>query len=484
MKREERETMSSALAAPDYSGDLGDGLVRRWSTAADLDKIAHCMATIFRGDAGEPLSPLHRIRMDLAFNTPFPLMGAGDCAVVEDTSRADRPIVATTSLWRQRWSYGGIPFDIGRPEYIGTLVEYRNRGLVRGLMEMLHARSAARGDLVQAITGIPYYYRQFGYEYALDLYGIRRVYLADIPQAEAQQAEAQQAEAKPQDYRLRPAAIGDTADLLALYNQRRAHSLVWCETDEAYWRYHVTADDLPPIRSADPVYCPLIDRPYMIVDRAGSTAGYVAAAPVRRGPALLIEDVALYPHVNWAQVMPDLLRELAQLAARTPQRTAAGQGSEPALELAFNLGRAHPLYDVLGAKLAARYEPPDGWYVRVADVPAFLKRVGPVLEARLASSPLVGYTGDLKIDFYRGGLRLAFEQGKLMRAEPWQEALYGDECHAHFPPLIFLQLLLGYRSLDELYAYFQDVWPKDEARLLLNTLFPKQPSWVPEMCII
>ena len=47
-----------------------------------------------------------------------------------------------------------------------------------------------------------------------------------------------------------------------------------------------------------------------------------------------------------------------------------------------------------------------------------------------------------------------------------------------------MQLLFGYRSLDDLYAKFQDVWPKDEARLLLNTLFPKQPSWVQEMCII
>ncbi len=175
--------MSSALAAPDYAGDLGDGLVRRWSTAADLDKIALCMATVFRGDEGEPLSPLHWARMNLSFNPAFPLMDAGDCAVVEDTSRVDRPIVATVSLWRQRWSCGGIPFGIGRPEYIGTRVGYRNRGLVRDLMEMVHARSTARGDLVQAITGIPFYYRQFGYEYALDLYGIRRVYLADIPPA-------------------------------------------------------------------------------------------------------------------------------------------------------------------------------------------------------------------------------------------------------------------------------------------------------------
>ncbi len=283
---------------------------------------------------------------------------------------------------------------------------------------------------------------------------------------------------------MRPAAAGDTADLLALYNQRRAGSLVWCETDEAYWHYIITAGELPPIRSVDPVYSPLIDRPYMIVDAAGAVAGYVAAAPVRRTLALSVDDLELYPHVNWQQVMPDLLRELAQLAVQTPQRTPTGLGSEPAIELAFNLGRTHPAYDVLGAKLAARYEPPDAWYVRVPDVPAFLRHIGPVLEARLASSPLVGYSGDLKIDFYRGGLRLAFDQGKLKSAEPWQEALYGDECHAHFPPLVFLQLLFGYRSLDELYAYFQDVWPKDEARLLLNTLFPKQPSWVQEMCII
>ncbi len=473
--REGEGTMSSALAGPDYTGDCGSGLVRRWSTAADLDKIAHCMATVFRGDEGKPLSPLHWARMELAFTTAFPLMDAGDCAIVEDTSHADRPIVATACLWRQRWSYGGIPFGIGRPEYIGTRVEYRNRGLIRGLMEMLHARSAARGDLLQAITGIPYYYRQFGYEYALDLKGIRRVYLADIPPA---------VEGQGAQYRLRPADTGDTADLLALYNQRRAGSLVWCETDETYWHYNVTAGELPPIRSTDPVYCPLIDRPYMIVDATGAVCGFVSLAPVRRGPALLVDDVELYPHVNWPRVMPDLLRGLAQLAAQTPQRTPTGPGSEPPIELIFNLGRAHPAYDVLGAKLAPRYEPPDGWYVRVGDVPAFLQHVGTVLEARLASSPLVGYSGDLKIDFYRGGLRLAFDQGKLKSAEPWQEALYGDECHAHFPPLVFLQLLFGYRSLDELYANFQDVWPKDEAWLLLNTLFPKQPSWVQEMCII
>ncbi len=42
---------------------------------------------------------------------------------------------------------------------------------------MVHQRSADEGHLVTAITGIPYFYRQFGYEYALDLGGKRTTYL-------------------------------------------------------------------------------------------------------------------------------------------------------------------------------------------------------------------------------------------------------------------------------------------------------------------
>ena len=34
--------------------------------------------------------------------------------------------------------------------------------------DVIHAVSAQRGELMQGITGIPWYYRQFGYEMALD----------------------------------------------------------------------------------------------------------------------------------------------------------------------------------------------------------------------------------------------------------------------------------------------------------------------------
>ena len=110
--------------------------------------------------------------------------------------------------------------------------------------------------------------------------------------------------------------------------------------------------------------------------------------------------------------------------------------------------------------------------------PDFATRIGPL--SYTFTRPL----REIALRLDASDFDLSFDLVWEAVAEPWVEALYGDECHGHFPPLLFLQLLFGYRSLDELYAYFQDIWPKDEARLLLNTLFPKQPSWVQEMCSI
>ena len=65
-----------------------------------------------------------------------------------------------------------------------------------------------------------------------------------------------------------------------------------------------------------------------------------------------------------------------------------------------------------------------------------------------------------------------------MAAEPWRAPDYGDDPPAGCPPLVFLQLLFGYRSLAELRAIFPDVYAEPEAALLIDILFPKQPSSV------
>ena len=154
-----------------------------------------------------------------------PVMGSGDFGIVEDTRKEGNPLVACTCLWRHNWEYEGVPFAIGRPEIVGSDPAYRNRGLIRALFEMVHARSEAEGHLAQAITGIAYFYRQFGYEYALDLDGKRVTYLSLIPKLK---------EGESEPFTLREATVEDIPLVMEYYNRRRATSIVWADVSEDY----------------------------------------------------------------------------------------------------------------------------------------------------------------------------------------------------------------------------------------------------------
>ena len=69
---------------------------------------------------------------------------------------------------------------MGQTELVGTRPEYRGRGLVRAQFEVLHEWSAQRGELMQVIAGIPWFYRQFGYEMALPRGGGPRFARTDL----------------------------------------------------------------------------------------------------------------------------------------------------------------------------------------------------------------------------------------------------------------------------------------------------------------
>jgi GNAT superfamily N-acetyltransferase len=459
--------MSTQLAHPTYHDDLGDGLVCRWSTAADTEKIGLLLSTVHRDREDEPLNLLSQDLARIFMSGKYPFMDAGDFAVVEDINHPDRPIIACTCLWRHQWRYAGIPLAVGRPEYVATDAAYRNRGLVRRLFEMVHARSEAEGHLVQAITGIGYFYRQFGYEYVMELDGSRTVYFSQIP-------ERKEGDAEP--YQLRPATLDDIPALMDFYNQQRADNLLWYEPDEAYWHFNVSYWDDPAVQSRDVTTLGIKGRYFMIVDNDSRAVGSTWIRTRRWGRSLGVAPfLSNATDVDRPALMASLLRLLRDQGARTPGNRAE---TPPCSELRFDLGAHHPLYGLMGDKLAVLTAQPYAWYVRIPDLTAFLQRIAPVLEERLAHSLLAGHTGELKIDLYRDGLLLRFEQGKLAQVERWRQPAYGEEATAGSPPLVFLQLLLSHRSLDELRAFYPDVWADDKVKLLLETLFPKLPSRV------
>lgn len=448
------------LAHPAFRQDVGDGLLLRWSTAADTERIADLHSIVHRPSADAPRNERIQARIRLLMRGDAPVMGPQDYAVVEDTTRAGQPIIACACLWHHTWEFAGIPLGVGRPEYVAADPTYRRRGLIRAIFAIVHARSAAVGHQIQAITGISHFYRQFGYEYALDLEGMRLVQLAQIPAVPASDEEP---------YRMRDATVADIPHLLALHAQRRTGALVWSVLPTEHWRYQIV--ELAEIGSPDKG-----GGLKMITDRAGAVVGYLHVGLKRWGPHLGVYAFETVAGVNLRAVALSVLRALALSGQHIPNIDSA----EPLRAIELQLGREHPVYEALGPTLTASSAPPYAWYVRVPDVAGFLRLVTPVLEHRLTGSVLADYTGELKLDWYRGGLRLVFDQGKLAIIDPWQAPFYGEEANAGCPALVFLQLLFGYRTLDELCYAFPDVWAHDEARLLLDVLFPKLPSYVVE----
>lgn len=428
--------------------DLGDGLMLRVATLSDTESLAQFAGRVFGRDRIDEMAVQYTRDM---MRESHPIIGPSNVLVVEDT-RAGK-IASTTCLIPQTWTYAGIPFGVGRPEMVATDPDYRRRGLVRKQFEVLHAMSESMGHLVQGITGISWYYRQFHYEYALDLGGGRTAFLSNVPTLKENEAEP---------YRLRAATNDDIPFLSRLYDRECARSLVACPRDESLWRYMF--EPLPEAMAWRVSY-------QIIETNDGRAVGYFYPSREIWVDAIQIFELSVSEGQSLRAVMPTILRWMKTLG-----ESEAVKQTKPVKGVYLSFGREHPAYDAI-PDLLPRTRIPYGWYLRVPDVPGFIRHIAPALQDRLTRSTMAGFSGELKISEYRRGFKLIFENGILSSVEGWQPTPEeGGDCG--FPPLVFLQLLFGRKSLLELREAFPDVWTKDETQVLLDALFPKMYSCV------
>ena len=445
--------------------DLGDGLVLRRGAVEDADAVADLLAEI-NGVAGIRDETIAIWTRDL-FAGRLPTFTASDFTLVEDTNSG--AIASMQNLISQTWSYGGVEFGVGRIELVATDPAYRRRGLIRAQMDVVHEWSAQRGEKVQAITGIPWFYRQFGYEMALDNRDVippllvgRGGYRPNVPELK---------EGEPEAYHLRPATREDLPVIGDIYDQGMRRYLVSCVRDQELWRYELDGHTEGSSCRSE----------IRVVDTAnGEPVGFLMHESHLSGNRLSVSVYELRPDMSWTAVTPSVIRYLLRTGEEYATRDGLAEGLGA---FAFLLGKEHPVFGAISDWLPrpGRYY---AWYLRIPDLPDFIRHIAPVLERRLAESTAAGYTGELKISFIVGGLRLSFKGGRLARVENWQTTQEDSRYRpiardALFPGLIFTQVLFGYRSVEELeYAFPDCVITPGKARELLNMLFPKQPSFL------
>jgi predicted N-acetyltransferase YhbS len=337
-------------------------------------------------------------------------------------------VVSSLCLLSAALRVGGVDVAVGQPEFVATRTDHERRGLVRAQMDLVHRWSAERGDLAQIIAGIPYFYRRFGYEYAIEMPRLRLV----DPAVEL---------AMPAGWSVREAVPGDAATVLALQARALAGVDLAGVQDEAWWRWRVGVDH--------PVRLSLAE----CDGRVGAVAWIGPGHPAVDGTATAVAGIA-----------HDRLDGLSALLAR-----AAGAGRPVVVE---ERGTHTAPVEPLSVRLPTHY----GLYVRVPDVVALLDRLRPELSARLAASARAGSSGRLVVSTYVSSFVVAYEAGEVVAvtARTPDEAA-AERPAAGVPPDLVATLVFGRYGAAGLAERHDDV-RLERAADLMATLFPRLRS--------
>lgn len=448
--------------------------------------------------------------------------------------------------------------------------EYRNKGLIRRLFhELIHPASDARGDVIQIIPGIPHFYRQFGYEYAIGIRSSRSIddlntKLPTLLDKDAVTPSALAAE----PFTLRVPTLADIPYLCKLSTReaQKSQAQVGLEYRESYWRY--TIHDVIETQESS-FDASRLTR--IIVDaKSGKDCGLVmgAGAPRMGLYIFTLEEgylyrEALYPVLRQFVLAGDEpspweVKQAAEKKAKeskeqddqtkkddeaskkndqdtkkddqdtknddkdgpapkdgqthattTTDSSAPTSAEKPPAPkpLRLILDPEHPITKLLESKSTADEHKHVRLYTRIPSYANFILKVAPSLEHRLAQSCLAGITATLQFDFYRKvvgsagkGLEVVIKDGQIISARddfvpptPEELMLAARERKAlakaegrpdnkkptvftiQFAPLTFTRLLVGDLSVDEMIYFYTEtsVGGGDDAKLLLETLFPK-----------
>jgi len=260
-------------------------------------------------------------------------------------------------------------------------------------------------------------------------------------------------------YTIRAATVADVAGTLQpLYEQHARFSPLLVLRDKALWHYLLVGQQ--PENTQHCHFCVVED---------GENAGIAYFAYAKWGSQWSVNELMVRPGHSWRGVGIALARFLLEKAESTQEQP------KPVTSIRFQLGDDHPLYLALAPELGKQQQP-YAWYLRVAEMPAFLRHIAPALEKRLAGSIMAGHSGALKLNFYTSQLQLQFNRGKLIEIAPYTPKDYFD-ADLFFPDLTFLQPLFGYRSLSEMRHYYPDCYPETkDGDVLFNALFPRLPT--------
>jgi predicted N-acetyltransferase YhbS len=403
--------------------DLGEGLIMRTATTADEKAIERVVKTVFGKEVGSMIDRLFNYHHDSPPSDHFLIM---------DTTK--KKVVSYFCLSRTTCVLNGTQFPVGHMEIVATLPEYRHRGFIRKLNDLFEQRVAEYKLPLLVIIGIPYFYRTLGYEYAINFDGTLTIPTELIPRLKKNEKE--------------PVTIEEiTEQTFSQYLKARKHRNSYLD----FYRI-ITPAEFPYLTHGkfgdDSVY-----RFYIVKHNTKTVGSFI----------LSIGWGFLEMHELWVKDLthiPAILRYSKTIARRRRLPLRIYLPSRPALQ------------PVLEGLSRSKFTKPYAWYVRIPSVKHFIETITPVLENRVAQSDFAQLSESIRINWYRAGIELAFKNGKVKKITEIKREEIKD-MHVAVPFPVFYQLLMGYKTIDELHQIYPDAGAQSVKLPLVRVLFPK-----------
>ena len=350
---------------------------------------------------------------------------------IEDNSTGQ--IISLLTLMPLEWRFEGVLLPVCEMGFVGTLKEYRGKGLIGKLNEFYERVMMERGYLLSCLRGIPYYYRRFGYEFVLSLDERFSLSPNQIPSMELSHID------------IRKASRKDIGYIENQYNSNSNSFLISnsFDTESFYFKFMNESFDDNKLSA-------------YIIEENGKPEGYFLIG--------MSFDNEVYTIIT-PQLSPPQMIKLLQHLNEYPKKE-----KDLILNVAEFSGFGKFLFSI--GKLQSNY----GWQIKIPNLKRFFESIKDILENRVKKSKFNDLSKTVIISDYKQSIELIFVKGKIEAIKI--ESGYPDveKCDVRIPGAMLLKLLLGDRTVDEINYIVKDARINPSSKKLIEILFPKVNS--------
>lgn len=349
--------------------------------------------------------------------------------------RQSEKVVAGLLLLPQTWVIDGVEVRVAEMGCVGTHPEHRRKRLQWILNDKFDEYARQNDYDLCVLAGIPYFYRQFGYQYAVGLDYSTIIEIEKLPDCDSEITGRK-----------------TTVEDIQLMDQ------ILTQTQEKYFVKSLRSRGI-----------------WEMQQKTGTYGG-----DFNQGMSLTSNEklVGYYRYVEDKEKSTLYVRELGY-KENISEETIAGILKKHAKSLGvvkIKMATAHmDIFNLYLKKLGAELNKPYAWQIKPLDLYGLMQKMKPAFEKRLAGSQFKGLTKTLSFNFFKFAVKMEIEGGVIKHMKKY----YGEEKRTlGFNPYAFIQLILGYKDWQELANAYPDFWVRDGLDDLVDVLFPKAAGYI------